>query len=159
MLINFYTTLLQYNNYNYIALDSNEKPLGFIVAGYEIDAAINLFIKRNILSLSFILLKNPKFLYQKLKILLRKNSNNGFVSKANLRLLAIGVKKDSEHKGIGTQLIQYFDNDLLQNGENKYGLSVKKNNTNAIKFYLKNNFKVEKEDKNSIYYIKEISAI
>ena len=75
-----------------------------------------------------------------------------------MRLLAIGVKKDSENKGIGTQLIQYLDHDLIRNGECIYGLSVKKNNTNAIKFYLKNNFKVEREEGNSIYYIKEINV-
>ena len=159
MLINFYTMLLKNNDYNYIAIDDKNNPLGFIVAGYKTSATINLFIKKNVLSLSTILLKNPKFLFQKIKILVRRNSSDKFVSKAKLRLLAIGVKKDSENKGIGTHLIQYLDQDLLRNGENIYGLSVKKNNINAIKFYLKNNFKVEKEDKNSIYYIKEISAI
>ncbi len=157
MLTNFYTMLLKNNDYNYIALDDKDNPLGFIVAGYRTGATVNLFIKKNIISLSIILLMNPKFLFQKLKILLRRNSPNDFVSKAKLRLLAIGVKKDSENKGVGTQLIQFMDHDLIQNGENVYGLSVKKDNTNAIKFYLKNNFKVEREERNSIYYVKEIN--
>ena len=50
MLTNFYTMLLKNNNYNYIAVDDKDNPLGFIVAGYNTSATVNLFIKKNVIS-------------------------------------------------------------------------------------------------------------
>ena len=157
MLIRFYSTLISLNNYNYLAIDNENNALGFIIAGFKTKASINIFIKKNVLSLSFILLRHPKFLFKKIKTFFQRNSNNEFISRANLRLLSIAVNKASEQKGVGTKLLEQFEYDLKLNGKDIYGLSVKKNNINAIKFYLKNNFKVEREEKNAIYYIKEVN--
>ena len=149
LLMKFYSYLFSNNKYNYIALDNKNEILGFIVAGHKTGLAIDLFIRENFYSLLFLLLKNPGFLIQKMKYVFKKIFHREqFASMAGLRLLSIAVKKDSEHHGIGTELINHFEKDLIGNGESIY--------QNAIRFYLKNNFEIEKEEKDAIYFIKKL---
>lgn len=157
LLMKFYSELLRNNHYNYIAISEDNKILGFIVAGKNTGSAINNFIKQSLPSLFFILLKNPKFLFQKVMLLINKSIyRNEFHSQAGLRLLSIAVIKDSVHKGIGTQLIRHFEEELIGNDIFVYGLSVKKHNQNAINFYIKNHFEVEKEEKEAFYFVKKL---
>lgn len=157
LLIKFYSELLRNNHYNYLAANEDNRILGFIVAGMNTGSAINNFIKQNLLSLFFVLLKNPRFLFQKVRLLINKLiPKNEFHSRARLRLLSIAVIKDSVHKGIGTQLIRHFENELIRNDIFIYGLSVKKHNQNAINFYKKNHFEVEKEEKEAYYFVRNL---
>ena len=54
------------------------------------------------------------------------------------------------------QLINYMENEIRKKGLNFYGLSVRKDNKDAIGLYNQNGYKVEFENSKSIYYIKEI---
>jgi ribosomal protein S18 acetylase RimI-like enzyme len=157
LLVKFYSELLRNNHYNYIAINEDNRILGFIVAGRNTGSAINTFIKRSLLSLFLVLLKNPRFLSQKIRLVINKLIyKNEFHSQAGLRLLSIAVIKDSVHKGIGTQLIRHFENELIGNDIFIYGLSVKKHNQNAINFYIKNHFEVEKEEKEAYYFVRKL---
>ncbi|MCK7519139.1 MAG: GNAT family N-acetyltransferase [Ignavibacteriales bacterium] len=69
----------------------------------------------------------------------------------------LSVKAPKE-KGIGTALSEYLEENLRKNEIYSYGLSVKKSNSNAIKFYDKNNFKIGAEEKNALYYLKNLNA-
>ena len=158
MLTGFYSNLLESNNYNYIALGEDNQILGFIVAGMNTRLSIDTFIKQNPVKLFLVLLKNPKFWFEKLTQFLKKfKSKKVFNSVAGLRLLSIAVKKDSIHKGIGTELLRYFEKELIEDEIFTYGLSVKKHNKSAIQFYFKNNFEIEKDEKEAIYFIKKLN--
>ena len=52
--------------------------------------------------------------------------------------------------------IRLLENEIREKGLNLYGLSVRKDNKEAIGFYNQNGYKVEFENSKSIYYIKEI---
>ena len=154
----FYSTLFKYNNYNFVAYDENNILIGFVVAGNKTKYAIDLFIKDNYHVLLLALLKNPQFLFKKMVSLLKKFINKSKSSNVEMRLLSIAVSKNSKEKGIGTALIEYLEENLRKNEIYSYGLSVKKSNSNAIKFYNKNNFRIEIEEKNGLYYLKNLNA-
>lgn len=154
----FYSTLFKYNDYNFVAYDENNILIGFVVAGNKTKYAIDLFIKDNYHVLLLALLRNPHFLFQKIKGLLNRFIKKSRSSNADMRLLSIAVNKNSKEKGIGTALIEYLEENLRKNEIYSYGLSVKKSNTQAIRFYNKNNFRIEIEEKNAFYYIKNLIA-
>lgn len=154
----FYSTLFKYNNYNFVAYDENNILIGFVVAGNKTNHAIDIFIKDNYHVLLLALIKHPQFLFKKMAGLLKKIINKSKSSKVEMRLLSIAVSKSSKEKGIGTALIEYLEENLRKNEIYSYGLSVKKSNSNAIKFYDKNNFKIESEEKNALYYLKNLNA-
>ncbi len=158
LLREFYLNLLSDNKYNYIALDDDSEILGFIVAGMNTHKSIDEFVKKNPGQLFLVLLKNPKFWIEKIMLMFRKiKPRVVFRSGAELRLLSIAVKKESGHRGIGTELLSYFENELIKDNIFKYGLSVKKHNQNAINFYYKNKFEVEREEKKALYFIKNLN--
>lgn len=154
----FYSTLFKYNEYNYVAFDENNILIGFVVAGIKTKYAIDLFIKNNCHVLLLALLKNPHFLFQKIKRFLNRFIKISKSSNADMRLLSIAVDKNSKEKGIGKALIEYLEENLRKNEIYSYGLSVKKSNIQAIKFYNKNNFSIEIEETNAIYYIKNLNT-
>lgn len=51
---------------------------------------------------------------------------------------------------------KYFCEELLKVGIEEVGLSVKKENIRAIKFYEKCEYLIEKNEKELIYYIKNL---
>ncbi len=159
LLSSFYMNLLNHNQYNYLALENDSDILGFIVAGMNTETSINEFIKKYPGQLFFVLLKNPKFWVEKVKHLLKKyKPGPRFCSGARLRLLSIAVNKKSGHRGVGTELIKFFENELIKDKIFTYGLSVKKHNRIAISFYYKNNFEIEREEKEAIYFIKNLAS-
>ena len=100
---------------------------------------------------------NPEFLIGKmlafLTMFVRKNVNN---SSAKFRLLSIAISPEAQGKGVSKELIDFFENHLINNNIYFYGLSVKKGNNRAIKFYEKNNFKIEYEKKDGISFVKTL---
>ena len=155
-LFRYYSTIMRFNNFNVVAYDDSENLLGFIIAGDRIKYAIGEFIRRNYIILFLYLIKNPRFLFQKIIYYLNLFTHKSHFPQIKFRLLSIAVNRRLQDKGIGSQLISHFENELKCNGINVYGLSVRKSNEGAIMFYNKNNFKIEFEDKNTIYYYKNL---
>ena len=157
MLELYFENLLELNDFNLVFYDDDHNELlGYIIAGYNSQEAVNQFIKKNYLLVILTLIKNPRFISEKVsevseKIFGSKNKKN-----ARCRLYLIAVNQNYKGVGIGKQLINVLENEIRKKGLNLYGLSVRKDNKDAIGFYNQNGYKVEFENSKSIHYIKEI---
>jgi len=157
MLEQYFENLLELNDFNLVLYNDEQKELlGYVIAGYNSQEAVNNFIKKNYFAVILTLIKNPRFLSEKISEVSEKIFGTKYKKKAKCRLYLIAVNKNYKGKGIGKQLINYLENEFKENGLNFYGLSVRKDNKDAIGFYNQNNYKVEFENSKSIYYIKEI---
>lgn len=77
-------------------------------------------------------------------------------NKKSYRLLSIAVNPKIKGKNIAVEMEKYFCEELLKVGIEEVGLSVKKENIRAIKFYEKCEYLIEKNEKELIYYIKNL---
>ncbi|MCH9030256.1 MAG: GNAT family N-acetyltransferase, partial [Bacteroidetes bacterium] len=149
--------LIELNDFNFVFYnDEQKKLLGYIIAGHNSQEAVNKFIKKNYFAVILSLIKNPRFLSEKLGEVGEKILGTKYMKQAKCRLYLIAVNQDYKGKGIGKQLINHLENEIRKKGLNLYGLSVRKDNKEAIGFYNQNGYKVEFENSKSIYYIKEI---
>lgn len=83
----------------------------------------------------------------------KKNKNNDFIP--FMGLVVIGLRKDNQGKGIGEILLNEFEKRAkIINEVKKISLSVKPQNTNAIKAYSKNGWKIGEQTKMSIQMFK-----
>ena len=72
-------------------------------------------------------------------------------------LIVIGLKKEYQGEGIGSLLLNEFENKAKNNIDiEKISLSVKPENINAIKAYSKNGWKIIKTTKDSVQFAKLI---
>ena len=70
-------------------------------------------------------------------------------------LVVIGLRKDNQGKGIGEILLNEFEKRAkIINEVKKISLSVKPQNTNAIKAYSKNGWKIGEQTKKTIQMFK-----
>lgn len=149
ILVKYFYKLISKNTFNYVAYNQDKELLGYIISGYQTTEAIKEFIRENRVAILWIMLTHPKFLIEKIyfSIFVHSGKHN------NLRLLFIGVKP---HQHIGQQLISYYESEILKEGINYYGLSVRKENKRARDFYEKAGFIIENSNFNSISYIKKL---
>ncbi len=80
---------------------------------------------------------------QIIKFLIRKSFCTIKIINSNLKVDLIGVQIEHQKKGIGTKLIQEI---TLYGNRNKYKnllVTTETENLAAVKFYLKNNFKID----------------
>jgi ribosomal protein S18 acetylase RimI-like enzyme len=154
LLEEYFKALIQNTDYSYVCYDTIENILmGFVIAGENTSRVVNQFTKSNSLRLLLVLLKNPKFIIEKIFDLYKRFLPQK-VSQANLRVQVYVTNPNFQRKGVGMSLMNKLEKELKQQGHKLYGLSVRKNNIEAIHFYEKNHFKVEYESKKSIYLIK-----
>ena len=98
-------------------------------------------IKKNILL---------KFGFKKPTETLNKNEFIPFMG-----LIVIGLKKENQGKGIGSILLNEFEKRAMNNNDiEKIILSVKPENINATKAYIKNGWKIGKQSDSSIQMFK-----
>jgi ribosomal protein S18 acetylase RimI-like enzyme len=160
MLQKYFEKLLSTSKYNYVLYDDqNRKILGYVIAGFNIKNAVNEFIKENFKQLMWVLIKNPKFITEKIYETYQRLFGLGPEPKVKCRLYLIAVRADIKGKGVAKKLIAHLEQELNRDGLEEYGLSVRKDNLEAISFYTKNGFIVEFEKSNSIYYRKKIFDI
>ena len=154
MLENFYKNLLFGNRFSYVIEVDNE-IFGAVMIGENSNAARNIFIKSNFLSLLVVILRNPQFILLKSFDLIMNVINKNFDSKHRVRLTNILV--DSSHnksKGASKILLNHAFAELKKENITSLGWSVRSSNVKAINFYIKINAKVEKIVNNSIYFYK-----
>ncbi|HMU44478.1 MAG TPA: GNAT family N-acetyltransferase [Ignavibacteriaceae bacterium] len=155
MLIDYFRTLISYNNHSYVASDeSTNEIFGFIIAGDKTKSAIDTFVRNNRWDVLKILLKNPKFIFEKIVEIFSNLFDYPASSKTLIRLFIIAVAQNQKGKGIGKSLVNGFEKKLIDCGYSEYGLSVRKTNTKAIYFYSKNNYLRYYENRKSIFFIK-----
>ena len=66
------------------------------------------------------------------------------------KILMLAVSEKHRKKNIATILLNRFENTIIKKNVKEINLEVKSKNKNAIKFYQKNGYKIEKRIKN--YY-------
>ncbi len=138
-----------------IVIKDNDDIIGYLFAGKNVGQIINNFLKANFLQVFFYLLRNPRFIPEKILELFSKFSSKkkNIVNEISLFLIAVDTRL--ERKGIGKELIYHFEELVKRNSEKSYTLSVRKNNQQAIDFYLKNKFVQIESDEKSIKFKKE----
>ena len=77
-------------------------------------------------------------------------------NKKSYRLLSIAVNPKVKGKNIAVEMEKYFCEELLKIGIEEVGLSVKKENIRAIKFYEKCGYFLEREEEKSKYFNKKL---
>jgi ribosomal protein S18 acetylase RimI-like enzyme len=156
LLQKYFRKLIAINKFCFVYYNEKEEELlGYIIAGFNTGKALSQFTHENKYNLMFTLLKNPRFLLEKvgtvLKQLVKKNVIN-----TQCRLFLIAVNENHKGEGIGRKLINYFEHQLRQGEIKDYGLSVRKENSNAIRFYNSGGYIIDSEDSKSISYKKEV---
>jgi ribosomal protein S18 acetylase RimI-like enzyme len=153
LLNSYFKHLIAKNEFCYVA-EEDDKITGFLIGGECIGPAIDDFKRSNYSQILIQLLKHPQFI---LKIIIKKLINSKLRSKSDLKLFIIGVDPEYGSKGIGSQLISKFEEDIKLKGYNQYSLNVRVNNLNAQKFYLNRGFEFEFKSNDSFSYIKKLS--
>lgn len=154
LLLKYFRHLNFDNKFNFVIYNGDESLLlGYLIAGEHIQSILNKFKVENYYNIFLVLLKNPRFLFEKVfltikKFLIQKKS------KAKFRVFIFVTNPEFQRKGIGELLLKRLEQDLRKIGTNCYGLSVRTNNDRAINFYNKNSFVKEFSSLNSIYFIK-----
>ena len=155
LLNKYFEELLSHSSYNLFAFNEKEF-VGYLIAGEKLDNVLKKFSKDYFFQLIILLIKNPKFLIEKLIDFFESIFNKNKKSKAEMRLFLIASKHNENLKGVGSSLIKNLEKKLIQNGKFIYGLSVRKHNQNAIDFYLRLGFVEEFRTHKSIYLIKNL---
>ena len=157
-------------NVIYLVCKKDHELIGFVLGGEgtELHKAITHFQANNRYEVLFECIKNIFNLpfmkkifsayFNSLKARFKKTNYPEYKSKSdsNMRMLSIAVKKNCKGKGIGSFILNSFESQLKQSGIKKYGLSVRKQNMSAIKFYVSKGFKTYKETNTGMYYYKDI---
>lgn len=154
LLTKYFENLIEKMKYGIVIKDSDD-TIGYLFAGTNSGQIINDFLKANLLKVFFYLLRNPRFIMEKVYELQKKLAQNGkqIINEVSLYLIAVDTRLGK--KGIGKELINHFEGLMKNNNEKSYTLSVRKNNQQAIDFYLKNNFIEIEANKKSIKFRKE----
>ena len=154
LLNKYFRKLIDINEYCIVYFDKTEEELlGYVIAGFNTGEAVSQFTKENKFSLMFTLLKNPRFYLEKMRTLFKQLIKRN-VTTTQCRLFLIAVNENHKGEGIGKKLINYFEDQLRQGEIKDYGLSVRKENRNAIMFYNNSGYIIDSEDSKSISYKK-----
>ena len=161
LLHKFYKNLYE-GNFIFLVAEDNNQIVGFVLGGdlQLILGKLNDFVKNY--SSHYIL-----------EILVRPNTWKDSVMKFWSRfikkptgeynlddiekytILSIATAKAMQGKGLGSGLIKAFEKELLPYG-NRYMISVREANDNAIRFYEKNGFVVENKLRDEFQMVKII---
>jgi len=158
LLTKYFENLIEQMKYS-IIINENEEIAGYLFAGTNSGQIINGFLRSNFLKVFFCLLQNPRFILEKLIELLNKfNSKNKQTTGNEVSLYLIAVDTRLGKRGLGQKLTNHFEELVKSNNENSYTLSVRKNNQQAIDFYLKNNFIQIGKNEKSIKFRREFDS-
>ena len=86
----------------------------------------------------------------------RRGSSDKAPTKPRLRLLSIAVSKEAMGEKVGAGLIDVFERTIDNGDVCEYGLSLKKTNHRAARFYEKMGFEVEMENEMAICLRKKL---
>jgi len=148
--------LIEANEYNIGAYNSEGIMTGFIIAGTKSDIVIKQFTSANLLTIFWQLMKHPFFLIEKIVDLILRFTRSKNISKEQVRLYLFEIDRPYQGEGLGKELLEYFENLLLSKQIFSFGLSVRKKNRRAVNFYERNGFKKEFSDYKSIFFIKSL---
>jgi ribosomal protein S18 acetylase RimI-like enzyme len=150
--------LIEASNICLVALEGGN-VIGFLIAGENLSEAVKKFTTDNRVWLIFQLLKTPFILLAKILEIIQIKFYPSRQSKAKFRLLSVAVLPNFQNRGVGTKILDFFEQELSRRNINAFGLSVKSTNKDAINFYKRNGFIYENNYLGSIYYIKYLKNI
>lgn len=153
----YYGCLIDRSDYVVIA-SVDGTPAGFLIAGKNIHLGVAAFVGANRGYLAAVLLAHPRFLVEKVASRLTGGTQN-YQGTASYRLLSIATRPRFQSKRVGEALIEALETELLAQGIDTYGLSVRKENSGAIRFYRRLGFVLERETKSSAYYTKSLTSV
>lgn len=154
-LVKYYMHLIDFSDLS-ILFYNEDNPIGFIVSGYHVNKGVNKFVSENRYKLALILIRKPRFLFEKLTNFIHGIFYRKPICLVPYRLLSIAVNSNESSKGFGTTMLSIFEEILKKRNINEYGLSVRLANKRAIKFYDKNIFILEYRTKDALYLKKSI---
>lgn len=146
--------LIEANEYNIGAYNSEDKMVGFIIAGSKSDDVIKEFTSNNLLTIFWQLMKHPFFLIEKIVDLILRVTGSKNISKEKVRIYLFEIDKPYQGEGLGKELLENFETFLLSQQIFSFGLSVRKKNRRAVNFYERNGFNKEFSNYKSIFFIK-----
>jgi ribosomal protein S18 acetylase RimI-like enzyme len=159
MLEKYYYEFLKESQFSLLVTDEFNYVSGFLIVDYfdNIKKARRYFILKNIISIIMVLIKNPQHLLLIITNILNKLiSKSNLKSKAEMKLLSIAVSKKKQNRSFGKLLLDTCEDQLKKNNINLYGLTVRKSNDQALRFYIKNGFVEEYSNSQTISLIKTI---
>lgn len=126
MLEEYFACLIRLNKYLYVVYSQDRnKIIGYIIAGAYTGKAIDEFMRKNMLNVFFVLIKNPGFLFEK--------SVDKFISYFSSRTSTASLRiqiyiSNSEYKDlrIGLNLLNHIESEFKNDGHFHYGLSDRK---------------------------------
>ena len=148
--------LIEANEYNIGAYNSEGRMTGFIIAGTKSDVVIKQFTSANLLIIFWQLMKHPFFLIEKIVDLILRFTRSKNISKEQVRIYLFEIDRPYQGEGLGKELLENFENFLLNKQIFSFGLSVRKKNRRAVNFYERNGFNKEFSDYKSIFFIKSL---
>jgi len=151
----YYKDLIESSDLSLFFLD-NGVSVGFIVSGEHISKGVSIFINKNRFYILFKLLTHPRFLIEKMIDTMKTFIPKAETQVSKYRLMSIAVDSKLQSNGYGKKMLDDLENYLVKDLKKSYGLSVRKENDKAVKFYERNGFIKELETTDSYYFIKNI---
>lgn len=153
----YFEYLLKMNEYCYAAVEQNQELIGYLIAGFKTQEAVNLFTKEKKLIVFINILKHPLLSVKGLIKFINRLSHKKQNARPNLQLFLIGVSPLISQKGIGSKLLDQFEQDIKNDGYFSYGLFVHVWNKEAINFYRKKGFEEEFKSNDLLCLVKNLT--
>ena len=154
LLHSYFEYLLKSCPQSFIAL-SDEKIIGYVFGGLNPLKGVDHFISKNFWKVILVFIKSPQFIKEKIiEKFFDKNFNfKGYKKNPTIYIIAVDP---IFRKGIGKKLIDNFEIKIKSENYFEYHLSVRKDNSKAIKFYENNGFYLTHTNRTSYYYKKSL---
>lgn len=158
LLKKYYNAIITGCEYKVIVYENETgDPIGYAIGSKNISGFLKPFIKQNILWLIIVMLRNPRFLLEKIMSIFNSAFKaESFKSKAEVMLYIITINPENKIKGKGQIVLDEFEKVLKQDSVKRYSLGVRKDNIKAINFYERNGFIPEHSTRESYEYIKTL---
>lgn len=147
-LVRFYALILEQEEGIGVGYVEGRQLKGFAIGSFKLSGFYSRILKKGWWSLGWSalprLLLRPRLIARLYKSLKHKDDAEDF--KKDAVLLSIAVAPQTKEKGVGSQLLQVYEEVLLQNGCARVSLTTDKQaNEKAIGFYKKNKYIFVKE--------------
>ena len=159
----FYSYLLDESNI-FIVAEDGDRILGFVIGGEwkYIETKLNRFVKENVLGYVWQIVIHPntwvKSVQKFIGLFCKPNHDYKLLDDTEkFTLLSIATAKHSQGQGVGSGLIDAFNEEIKKVG-GRYFLSVQESNENAIRFYKKKGFVVANQIPGELQMIMELKG-
>ncbi|QQS34650.1 MAG: GNAT family N-acetyltransferase [Ignavibacteriales bacterium] len=140
LLLEYFNKLFSHHTFKFVAVEDSQ-VIGYLMGGVNPDVPVNQFLRGHFFYIALILLRNLRFLVEKIQDFFSLLFNKGLNVHANtVSIYLIAVSIQTQNRGVGRELLKHFEMRLLENSVLSYTLAVRSDNQKAIDFYLKNNF-------------------